>query len=643
MLSSCRGFHAVTEGFRIPRTADKDEVTIGDVERASNRFLSSPFGRELLRLGIDLEEQTVRTNFSRLTRITSQAWKPSEDYNLTLMGRELIELNTNQAQAGRRKVLKPFEDYMDFCKTHFPTWHYWQAEKEYNSGFVSKAAVDPFPMAETLSWYNAERPLGEPTEAGLSRFLDAAISVFQELDTHMQGAQEVKISDTPEWFGKMNWNRNSGHPYWMPISEERYTTVDWPNFKEQLFKLVAAVGRDQLEELALTPPGKVPNANKIVYGMFMRPPDRVIHAAELYWKGPGAVATANLTPNLRNSEIAWSSIPDLSVRFGEALVDATAVVAEDIKKFDRSIPKGVLDAVYEAFWESGFLSHMPEFRNIIGSLLFILTKEGHLQLTATHKMMLRQGLPSGHPLTQFVGSVIHLAMYHWWAEDYVWQPTLQMVLSDDGISVHKDVTIEEMDKFIFGEAADTLSAVGMSLHPDKTKLCDPVPRTYVGQLMGNSIEHHDMTFFLKRNFQVQSYASFGNPAGALDSFLQTERPASDEFQEILDKYIVTPDQIRFGGKAPKALYDLGRLVDIIASAGIGNPLIDDYIAYVQTTWPGFEKRGVKYLTELLDVSWRTDNTRYAGGTLDSGINREPVVEALLDLEGGTTFWDERVF
>jgi hypothetical protein len=218
-----------------------------------------------------------------------------------------------------------------------------------------------------------------------------------------------------------------------------------------------------------------------------------------------------------------------------------------------------------------------------------------------------------------------------------------MVLSDDGISVHKDVTLEEMDAFIFGEGADTLGSIGMSLHPDKSKLCDPTHTTYVGQLMGNEIHHHDMTFFLKRNFQAQHYASFGNPAGALDSFLQTERPPSDEFAEIIDKYILTSDQIRFGGKPPNALYDIARLVDIIASAGIGNPMIDDYIAYVQKTWPGFEKRGVKYLTELLDPSWRQGTTLYAGGTLDSGINREPVVEALLDLEGKTKFWDERVF
>lgn len=631
------------EGLTIPNSAELDEVTIADVTRASNRFMNSPLGSELLRLGVDLEEQTVRTNFNRLTRITSQAWKPSEDFNLTLMGRELLEGQTGQANRGRRIVVKQFEEYLDLCKTHFPTWHYWQGEKEYNKSFVSKAAVDPMPMAETLSWYNAKVPLGDVTTSGVARFREACTGVFQNLQKHMQGAVEIKISQPDEWMGKMNWNRNSGHPYWMPISEERYNTVDWPAFKQNLFNIVASVDRSQMEEMALKPPPSVPNANKIVYGMFMRPPDRVIHASELYWKGPGAVATANLTPNLRTSEIAWSSIPELASRFGAALVDAEVVVAEDIKKFDRSIPKVLMTEMYEAFWDSDFLSNMPEFRNIIGSLLYILTKDGHLQLTATHKMMLRQGLPSGHPLTQFVGSVIHLTFYEWWKHDYNWNPTLEAVLSDDGISVHKDIGLDEMEKFIFGEAHDTFKSVGMVLHPDKTKLCDPIPRTYVGQLMGEEINHHDMTFFLKRNFQVQHYASFGNPAGALDSFLQTERPASDEFQEVIDKYIVASDQIRFGGQTPKALYDIARVVDIIASAGVGNPLIDDYIAYVQRTWPGFEKRGVKYLTELLDPAWRNGTTRYAGGTLDSGINRLPVVEALLDLEGKTTFWDERVF
>lgn len=626
-----------------PKSDDEFSVTRLDAERESRRFRNSILGKQLVFDGVELEDRFVKTNFKRLTRITSQAWKPNEDYNLTLMGRELIENSTNTAHQSRREVEQRFADFMAFSKEKMPTWHYWQQEKEFNSTFVSKAAVDPLPMAETLSWYNSVSHKNNLDMDSVNRFTVFMTEVFNDLQVSMNGAKEIKIGDIVEWSSKMNWNRNSGHPYWMPISEERFKTIDWPNFRDSLMKLASSMNREELERLTELPPGSVPNANELVYGMFMRPPDRVIHAASLYWKAPGAVATANLTPNLRSSDIAWKSIPELADEFAEALVDATCVIAEDIKKFDRSIPRQMLEGMYEAYWESDFAKNMPEFRQIIGSLLYILTKDAKLQLSATEFMWLRQGLPSGHPLTQFAGSIIHLAFYKWWATDYSWNPTLQKVLSDDGISVHRDMTAEEAQRFVDGDMADTFIKVGMLLHPDKTKVCDPVPRHVVGQLMGNEIEHCDMTFFLKRNFQPQASASYGNPAGVLDSLLQSERPASDEFQETVDKYIVAKDQIRLGGKIPKGLYDIARCVDILASSGLGNPLIDDQINYVQKAWPGFKKRGVRYLTELLDPSWRKGTTTYAGGTLDSGIHREPVVEALLDLEGGTTFWDEVVF
>jgi len=626
----------------MPVSDDEFAVTKADAERESRRFLNSVLGKQLAIEGVELEERYVKTNFKRLSRITSMAWNPSQDYNLTLMGKHLIEEGADNAHSGRRKVEARFNDYLNFCDGSMPTWHYWQ-EKEFNTSFVSKAAVDPMPMAETLSWYNASTHLKEPTQYGINKAKDYMRVVFDKFGKAMSGAKEIKIGDIMEWKGQMNWNRNSGHPFWMPISEERYMTVDWPNFRDSLMALTAAFTREELEELAMKSPANVPNANMLIYGMFMRPPDRVIHAASIYWKGPGAVATANLTPGLRDSRIAWKSIPELAEEFASALVDATVVVAEDIRKYDRSIPRALLEAAYEAYWESSCFTNMPEFRNIIGALLYLLTKDAKLQVSPTHYMWLRQGLPSGHPLTQFIGSVVHLAFYEWWADMYSWESTLEKVLSDDGISIHKGVSLEEMDKFIFGDGAATFESVGMELHPDKTKLCDPTNRVYVGQLMGNEVYHNEMTFFLKRNFQHVAATSFGNPAGVLDSLLQSERPVSDEFRETVDKYIVAEAEIKLGGKSRSTIYDIARCVDVIASSGIGNPLIDDYIAYVQESWPGFKRRGVRHLTDILDESWRKGTTTYAGGTLDSGIHRTPVVEALLDLEGGTKFWDEVAF
>jgi hypothetical protein len=625
-----------------PNNSDDFSVTRAEAETASRKFQNSTLGRELLRLGIDIEPNFVNTNFKRLERITGMAREPTEDYNLTLMGRELKEKQSSQANRGRRIVLEEFNKYLAYCKSNFPTWSYWM-EKEFNSDFTSKAAVEPLPMAETLSWYNAPSPLGEPDSAAMEKFQAYMVATWNELATHMSQHPEIKLSDIDGWRGRMNWNRNSGHPYWMPISEERFMSIDWPQFRDTLLALTQTASREALEAAAEARPGQVPNANAIVYGFFMRPPDRVVHAAELYWKGPGACATANLTPNLRSSRIAWSPVTDIALEFQEALVDATVIVAEDLKKFDRSIPKTMLKACYDAFWDSDFAKNMPEFRNIIGALLYILTKDGQLQLSATARMVLKQGLPSGHPLTQMVGSVIHLSFYEWWRDEFGWNPSLEKVLSDDGISVHKDISLEEMDKFIFGDAADTVASVGMLFHPDKTKLCDPTDRKYVGQWMGEEVYQGDNTFFLKRSFGHKASHSFGNPAGVLDSLLQSERPASDEFSEMVDKYLISKDEIRLGGRIPKAVYDIVRCVDIIASAGIANPLVDDYIRYVRTTWPGFEKRGVKYLTELLDENYLQGAVSWAGGTLDSGIHRAPVVEALLDLEGGTTFWDERAF
>jgi len=123
--------------------------------------------------------------------------------------------------------------------------------------------------------------------------------------------------------------------------------------------------------------------------------------------------------------------------------------------------------------------------------------------------------------------------------------------------------------------------------------------------------------------------SFGNTIGVGNSLIQAERTISNEMKDrLLPNFIVEPD-LYLGDNEKPLIEDVSRMVDIIASCGEGNPLYDHHLDFVRNAWPDWTKRGVRILEHKLTEEWRMGSTYYAGGTLESGIHRQSVVEDLL--------------
>ena len=629
----------------MPRKRKKQNKPTTDARYAEmdKAFMRSEMAIGLQAEGIELFERRVTTNVESYNNITQRQHNSNEDRNLTVIGKELILENNPKTSGAYRILMRETDKYVKSIQEQ-PAWAFW-TDKGLGEMNQSRASTDTAGQVETLAWYAKDTRFFDGIEdAAWNKLQPYCDEVLEYIASFFTGWKPIDLDNPEGWKPKMNWNRNSGHPFYMPIDEERFSSVDWPNFKDYLMKLVKALDREQLEALMGEAPSSVKNANQRIYALFHRPPDRVIHGVRLLLKPLGACFTANATINLKKSEIAWTGIEEMRDEFSRALADAIGVSADDLKKFDRSLHSMWFKLIYERFWESPLFEKMPVLRMIRGALLFEMTQDATLQLSSTRAMHMRAGLWSGHPLTQFVGSIIHLIIYAFWKDHFSMEPSMQKVLSDDGIQIYNDMEQSELQKLLMGDCADMLSTLGMQLHPEKTVTADPGPTYYVGQLQGEIIEEHDMPFFVKQKFQRQRAAAYGNPIGVNRSLIDVERTPSDStLGMVVRQNMVAADQLTLGGGGPTRLYDMARIVDVLASSGISNPLIEDQIRFVQNAWPDFEKDGYDYLTNKLSREWRDGNTTFAGGTLDSGIRRKVVVEALLTLEETDKFWDDLAF
>jgi len=627
----------------MPETPDKRPVTEQEMNSAVRRFESSELARSLAAFGVE----TVRipstvTNFRRILNVQGRLFNSNSDRNLTLMGKELFEKQAATANAGYRVVSREYQEYVDWCEKLGMSGRTFWHNKEREEWTESKAAWDANGAAETIAHYTGNLGTGKDLNVGLLR--DNIMSVLEQWNSAFESVVIKPFEDFPSWTGQMNWNRNSGWPFHMPISRERYMSVDLPNWYPWYAQLFSSQSIDALEEFMDTSPTGFGNVNGNHYTMFGRPSDRVIHGVEHVWKGPGAYFNNGTTTNMKSTHVAWTSTAQNHEDQSQALSHPEAIImADDIRKYDRNFERVLMQLIYDCVKDSDHLVNHPHMRKALLALLNLFTKNSWLNLSPTHRVVMVKGLPSGHPLTQWIGSLVHLALYDRWEELYGLHPLYKQVLSDDGFQIVKGMTLSEATNLVFGDMAEDAKNFGFDFHEKKTIVVDPSEEHVVGYRtdLEREVEMGDSAFFLKQFGNRDLGAAHGNNQGILNSILQVERDPSDEFRESVDPHLLGFD-VGLGGRVPKAIYDLARIVDIIASGGIGNPLIDSAINYVQNTWPGFATRGVEILEEKLDKEWRSGTTRYAGGTLDSGIARLRVVEELLDLERDP-IWQQKAF
>jgi len=628
-----------------------------EIDALARKFLTTELGLGIESAGIDLIRDDIRSNYENSHKMFVGQAKSNDDREVTLMGRAVYwpvgDPASGQFVHAREKnmVAKQVRLYSNSWQSYLgaieslPTWHYWQ-DKEWNARAESKAAQDVEGMIETLTGYAINDPGGFRAHvdvAEFEKFRDPIMEILEEWNHLMLKLPPVDPARKETWEPAMNWDRNFGHPYHFSLTRERWDTVDWLNFRDWILA-ASVLMDDKIEEFAETSPSTVPNANEPIYTMFTRRPDRVIHGIRGLLKPHGAMCTSIFTPTLRNHDISWISVEQMQLEASEALADASCISADDLKKFDKSLHHRWFTLIYECVKESNFLKHAPKMRAVVLLLLYELTRKTYLRVHSSWLMEMLGGLPSGHGLTQWIGSLIHLVLYRFWRDKYSMEPKWQKVLSDDGIQIYDDFSPEEMAKLHL-LMADDLKVIGMELHPDKTKIADPTIEVYIGQLNGEQMYMHDSTFFLKRNLQRDSMLSHGNSGGVYKAILETERNPTDKAisEAALRQHLIGIEEMTLGGGPPRAIYDLARIVDVIASCGQGNPLVEHQLRFVQNGWSGFSKRGRRILADQLDDSWRGGSTTYAGGTLDSGLGRRWAVEALLDDSDGYKVWDELVF
>jgi hypothetical protein len=627
----------------MPESSDKRPVTEQELNSAVRNFESSELARSLNSYGVDIERiDGIPTNFRRITSVQSRLFNSNADRNLTLMGDELFVRRANVANAGYRVISREYNEYVNWCeKLGFTGRTFWH-NKEREGWNTSKASWDAAGAAETIAHYTGNLGTGKTLNVELLR--DNIMAVLEKWNHSFESVVIDPFEDFPSWTGQMNWNRNSGWPFHMPISQERYMSVDLPNWYPWYARLFSTQTIEALEEFMETAPVGWGNVNANIYTMFGRPEDRVIHGVEHVWKGPGAYFNNGTTSNMKQTQVAWTSTSQNHEDQSKALAFHDAIImADDIRKYDRNFERVLMQLIYDCVKESDHLVNHPHMRKALLALLNLFTKNSWLHLSATHRVVMVKGLPSGHPLTQWIGSLVHLALYDRWTELYGIESSYDQVLSDDGFRIIRGMTLTEAENLCFGDMAEDAKNFGFTFHEKKTIVVDPTDEHTVGYRtdLERDVVMGDSAFFLKQFGNRDLGAAQGNSQGMLQSMLEVERNASDEFRESVDPHLLGFD-VGLGGRVPTAIYDLARLVDIIASGGIGNPLIDSAINYVQTTWPGFATRGVKILEEKLDKEWRSGTTRYAGGTLDSGIARKRVVEELLDLER-EPIWQQKAF
>jgi hypothetical protein len=637
---------------------DGDEL-LQFIESASRNFMNTELALGLQAAGVELERSDNKSNYERSHRMFMGQAKSHDDRELTIMGRgvygeaatseenrtsQTVHINERDtAMKNKRLYEVKAEAYLETISA-LPNWHYWQ-QKAWDAREDPKARNEVGGLVETLTGYASNDPSGfrsDVNPAEFKKFREPMLEILEEWNQLMMALPKVTIEDKLSWEPRMNWNRNGGHPFHLNVPKERFDTVDWPNFRDFLTRGVKILDPELIGEFMDAAPINVQNANDNVYTMFTRSPDRVIHGIRLLMKPYGAMMTAVMTPTLRNSDISWISVDQMQSEAAAALADASCISADDLKKFDKSLHPEWFTLIYNTVIESNFLSHAPQIRAALLILLYDLTRENVLRVHSSWIMRMFGGLPSGHGLTQWIGSLIHLVLYRYWKNTLSLEPKWQKVLSDDGIQIFDDISPDEMAGYHVTMGED-LALIGMELHPDKTKIADPTVEIYIGQLNGEEMYMHDSTYFLKRNLQRDKLLSHGNSCGV--NFYDTERAPTDKaIQEAsLREHILGYEDIMLGGKPPRAIYDLARTVDVLAACGPGNPLVEDHINLIQNAWPGFQKRGRRILVDQLDDSWRDGTYSYAGGTLDSGLSRRWAVEALLNDSDGYKVWDELVF
>jgi len=592
--------------------ADPVEDPLDDAQwrRLDNSFMQSPLANILQGKGLEIKERRVHNLPQRTWRIQKHLAYGITTPVLTIMGKERGK--STQGKRGWREGRALVDKMLDMTKG-LPAMNAVMT-KSAKSLDDHRGILDVEALGAKIPEYTHVNPIDTDPDA-MRRFEEYLVDVWDELATQMSGSPSVGLDETASWFPQFPSNKNSGHPYNMPISKERFENVDWPNWRGTIKEILNV---DEMDiETVFKAPQVASNANYPIYMAGARSPDRLIFMTRLFAKIIGAFMNHNVVNGLKGkSDIAWSPITEIHEKTQLALSRAHSVMFDDLQHFDTRVSLEMLKAMLSSLRRSNFAKSNHELRMSIEFGIVELMHTSTLQLGPTRYIDLRPTLWSGVSGTQLFGSVIHKGFYKMAKEELSLGIINEDILSDDG-KAETDHSQPELDRIVFGEYAEMLKSLGFLLHPEKTFTSDPETVVDVGYKDGERIEYHDTGPFLQW-FMGRDYI-FGNFPRRMWSLYEKERDSSQEaMYDVVKKYAGSLRSVRSGHQIPETYFDLFRCASVISTMGPDTPVIDEVDSWFVNTWPSFEKRFTRMFQTVDDGLWVADIPS-AGGTLESGL------------------------
>jgi len=624
------------KGISHPLDADR-MLEEDEIKRLENRIDGSPLANEFQAMGIELKFNPAQFRQNGLMRTQLQMWQGAltTDAQRTIMGREVkarsvigrrLKEDFEQIIRKNKRLHSPFTTSSQLLESN--------AAKAFNDRGDLLVTRDEGGIAgkfETLFTKATTDP------AVMKRLGEAVLEVFEDFQkSAIKSGYYQPFTAVNEWSSQIKSNANSGHPYYAPTSKEEMLTTMYPRFQEWVNKIIYDDSPTD-EKKYLTPAPD--NAQAGIDTAFTRSPNRLIWAARLLSKLLGFPLNHNLLRMLQDIPASWHDLAQTFEVMANAFGTGRTIIYDDFDSYDLTFHLELMLMILEKFRESTFLSHAPDLRNALDYLIYELTRERELRVSPLHTLHTPVVLPSGSPITQLIGIVVHLAVYYIVRDDYDLGVVGFEVLSDDGIIV-VEAEKSGVDRFMANEWNDLVTGIGMKLKLEKSYTASLEDRAVIGEMYGTEIEAHDAAGYLQQMIYDTPTFSHGIIERTIPSLLSTERDGSQQAMDaVLKQHATALTDVREGGDIPKAYYDLNRTISVMASLKPGHPLCDDLIVAVRNGFPNFDKRYSKFRDSIDDVHFDED-VLYAGGTLKSGMTPRWVVDYLDELIGGgdPTVW-----
>ena len=481
----------------------------------------------------------------------------------------------------------------------------------------------PYRFDNTSTWDNEIR----------DSYVSAVTKVCNKWDLETSQARQTPLSDFLTWKTQITSGTNSGDWLYESLDKEQWVS----NYIPQLMPYMRDVAAGRFQQ------DKRDGRTSGMYTMFGRTPNRPVHAVAMFEKMLGAKLNYDLTRGLgkdfRRSNIAWMPLDTMFERASLSMAEVECTIHEDFKRFDSFVNPELTAATLEGFRQSKWLESQPENRAIMDFLMEDLTTPTWIRTSPFHKAKMRASLYSGTPITQIFGSMIHCGYIEMLIDDFGFNCTDYLVLSDDGFCTF-DGTAEEGLKYRDETMIPIAEKIGMQLNPKKSYVADITKKKVMHNRNGEKIVRHDVGPFLQKFPQINPDHSFGNVPRLIRSLKGRERDFERDTHRMLFQLLPGMRLTERGDRNQlvKWVQDFWRTLEVTAQVRPGYPRAREMISTITKIYPDFWKKFDKLVTAAQasgDVLFDTASRR-EGGASDKGTTRW-LVDYLLEARNTGVF------